>query len=226
MRDISQDTSTCRLFPCQKRARRCTKPVAGLQTQSSNKSRTNRSQITATPNPQEDSEEVIRRRRMQWRIKKQEQRARKAESERKLHQMMATPHSQATQGQNTSSFCSAVVQSKNSENPNCSDVSCQTALKEEESSFALNAATERHLSQAQWRNVYLMDLDPVIPLLVCMVCGEQQYSVSVEGVKAHIEEVHPHTLSLGDLEHRGILNAWDKQVALREHFITHQLQQQ
>nr|XP_009301277.1 uncharacterized protein si:dkey-28a3.2 [Danio rerio]XP_009301278.1 uncharacterized protein si:dkey-28a3.2 [Danio rerio] len=226
MRDISQDTSTCRLFPCQKRARSCTKPVAGLQTQSSNKSRTNRSQITATPNPQEDSEEVIRRRRMQWRIKKQEQRARKAESERKLRQMMATPHSQATQGQNTSSFCSAVVLSKNSENLNCSDVSCQTALKEEESSFALNAATERHLSQAQWRNVYLMDLDPVIPLLVCMVCGEQQYSVSVEGVKAHIEEVHPHTLSLGELEHRGILNAWDKQVALREHFITHQLQQQ
>ncbi|XP_056318611.1 uncharacterized protein si:dkey-28a3.2 [Danio aesculapii] len=96
MQDIFQDTSTCRLLPCQKRARRCTKPVAGLQTQSSNKSRTNRSQIMATPNPQEDPEEVIRRRRMQWRIKKQEQRARKAACEKKLHQMMATPHGQAT----------------------------------------------------------------------------------------------------------------------------------
>lgn len=85
---------------------------------------------------------------------------------------------------------------------------------------------DRPLSQAEWRNVYLMDFDPVNPLLVCMVCGEQQYSVSVEGVKAHIEEVHPDTLSLGDLERQGILDAWDKHVAIREHFITHQLQQQ
>lgn len=81
------------------------------------------------------------------------------------------------------------------------------------------------MSQAEWRNVYLMDSDPVNLLLVCMVCGEQQYSLSVEAAKAHIEEVHPNTISLGDLEREGILDAWDKQVAVREHSITHQLQQ-
>ncbi|XP_016144565.1 uncharacterized protein [Sinocyclocheilus grahami] len=224
MQAMSQDTSTCRQIPIQKKTSRCTKP-SGPQTQPTDKSRCDRSQIVATPNPQEDPEEVIRRRRMQWRIKKQEQRARKAARERKLHQMMVPPQGQDLQSQNSPSLCSAVVQSVTLEDQlGYFAEPCQPALKEE-SSFAPNDAMEGPLSQEEWRNVYLMDFDPVNPLLVCMVCGEQQYSVSVEGVKAHIEEAHPDTLSLGDLEHQGFLEAWDKQVAVREHFITHQLQQ-
>ncbi|XP_016330284.1 uncharacterized protein LOC107679280 isoform X2 [Sinocyclocheilus anshuiensis] len=224
MQAMSQDTSTCRPIPIQKKTSKCTKP-SGPQPQPTDKSRTNRSQIVATANPQQDPEEVICRRRMQWRIKKQEQRARKAACERTLRQMMIPLQGQDAQSQNFTSLCSAVVQSITSQDQlGYLAEPCQPALKEE-SSFAPNHATEGPLSQAEWRNVYLMDFDPDNPLLVCMVCGEQQYSVSVEGVKAHIEEVHPDTLSLGDLEHQGILDSWDKQVAIREHFITHQLQQ-
>ncbi|XP_048041620.1 uncharacterized protein si:dkey-28a3.2 isoform X2 [Megalobrama amblycephala] len=220
---MSQDTSACRKIPIQKQTRRCTKP-AGPQAQLRDKSRTNKSQIVAKPNPQVDPQEVIRRRRMQWRIKKQKQRARKAANERKLRQAMLPPQGQ-TSGQNITSFCSTVVQSIKSEDQlDYLAEPCQTALKEE-SSFAPNDATEGPLSQAEWRNVYLMDSDPVNLLLVCMVCGEQQYSLSVEAAKAHIEEVHPNTISLGELEREGILDAWDKQVAVREHSITHQLQQ-
>ncbi|XP_016368760.1 uncharacterized protein LOC107708877 [Sinocyclocheilus rhinocerous] len=224
MQAMSQDTSTCRQSPIQKKTSRCTKP-SGPQTEPTDKSRCDRSLIVATPNPQEDPEEVICRRRMKWRIKKQEQRARKAARERKLRQMMVPPQGQDLQSQNFASLCSAVVQSVTLEDQlGYFAEPCQPALKEE-SSFAPNDAMEGPLSQAEWRNVYLMDFDPVNPLLVCMVCGEQQYSVSVEGVKAHIEEAHPDTLSLGDLELQGFLDAWDKQVAVREHFITHQLQQ-
>lgn len=216
---MSQDTSTCRQITIQKKTRRCTKH-AGPQTQSTDKSRTNRSQIVATANPQDDPQEVIYRRRLQWRIKKQEQRARKAANKKKLHQPMLPPQGQAS-GQKTTSFCSAIVQSKKSEDQlGYLAKPCQPAIKEEPS-----FATEGPLSQAEWRHLYLMDSDPVNLLLVCMVCGEQQYSLSVEGVKAHIEEVHPNTQSFGDIERQGIVDAWDKQVAVREHFITHQLQQ-
>lgn len=219
----SQDTSTCRQIPIQKTRRWCTISV-GPQTQPTDKSKTHRSQIVVTPNPQNDPQEVIRRRRMQWRIKKQEQRARKAANVRKLRKAKLPPQGQAS-GQNTTSFRSAVVQSITSEDQlGYLAEPCQTALQEE-SSVAPNHAMEGPLSQADWRNVYLMDSDPVNPLLVCMVCGEQQYSLSVDGAKTHIEEVHPSTLSLGELERQGILDAWDKQVAVREHFITHQLQQ-
>ncbi|XP_043099625.1 uncharacterized protein si:dkey-28a3.2 isoform X2 [Puntigrus tetrazona] len=218
MQAISQGAST--RIPIQKQTSRCTKHSVPQPT---DKSKSERSQIVAMPIPQEDPEEVICRRRMQWRIKKQEQRARKAAREIKLCQMMVP--SQDRDSQNSTSLCSEVDQSVKLEDQiGCFDETCQPALKEE-SCFAPNEATEGPLSPAQWRNVYLMDFDPVNPLLVCMVCGEQQYSVSVEGVKAHIEEVHPDTLSLGDLERQGILDTWDKQVAAREHFITHQLQQ-
>ncbi|XP_050969764.1 uncharacterized protein si:dkey-28a3.2 isoform X2 [Labeo rohita] len=96
MQAMSRDTSTYRQIPIQKKTRRCTKP-SGPQTKITNKSRTNRIQIVATPNPQEDPEEIIRRRRMQWRIKKQEQRARKAAHERKLRQMMVPPQGRDSQ---------------------------------------------------------------------------------------------------------------------------------
>lgn len=70
-----------------------------------------------------------------------------------------------------------------------------------------------------------MDYDPVNQLLVCMVCGEQQYNFNVEEVKAHIEETHPDSLSLEEAERQHILQAWDEQVAMRERFFTNQLWQ-
>lgn len=81
------------------------------------------------------------------------------------------------------------------------------------------------ISDAVWRNRYLMDYDPLNQLLVCMVCGELQYSHSLEGVRAHIDEAHPDTLSLESPEHLRILEAWDEQVSRRERFFTSQLQQ-
>lgn len=70
-----------------------------------------------------------------------------------------------------------------------------------------------------------MDFDPLNQLLVCMVCGELQHSHSLEGVRGHIEEAHPDTLSLDPRERHRILEAWDEQVFLRERFFSNQLQQ-
>lgn len=70
-----------------------------------------------------------------------------------------------------------------------------------------------------------MDYDPLNQLLVCMVCGELQYSHSLEGVRAHIDEAHPDTLTLEPGERQRILEAWDEQVSQRERFFTSQLQQ-
>lgn len=58
-----------------------------------------------------------------------------------------------------------------------------------------------------------------------MVCGEQQYTFTAEGVRAHIEETHPGTLSLEEAECQRIREAWDEQVAARERFFTNQLWQ-
>lgn len=81
------------------------------------------------------------------------------------------------------------------------------------------------MSEAVWRNRYLMDYDPLNQLLVCIVCGELQYSHSLEGVRAHIDEAHPLTLRLEPREKLRILEAWDEQVSQRERFFSSQLQQ-
>lgn len=60
---------------------------------------------------------------------------------------------------------------------------------------------------------------------MCMVCGEQQYIFTAEGVRAHIEETHPGTLTLEEAECQRIREAWDEQVAVRERFFTNQLWQ-
>ncbi|XP_068612100.1 zinc finger translocation-associated protein [Brachionichthys hirsutus] len=70
-----------------------------------------------------------------------------------------------------------------------------------------------------------MDYDPLNQLLVCMACGELQYSHSLEGVRAHIDEAHPDTLSLHAGDKRTILETWDEQVSQRERFFTSQLRQ-
>ncbi|XP_062849201.1 spindlin interactor and repressor of chromatin-binding protein [Trichomycterus rosablanca] len=73
--------------------------------------------------------------------------------------------------------------------------------------------------------MYLMDYDSINQLLVCMVCGEQQYTFSADAVRAHIQETHPSTLCLEDMERQSIQHAWDQQVAMRERFFTNQLWQ-
>lgn len=81
------------------------------------------------------------------------------------------------------------------------------------------------MSDIVWRNRYLMDYDPLNQLLVCMVCGELQYSHSLEGVRVHIDEAHPDTLTMDPREKQRILEAWDEQVSQRERFFSSQLQQ-
>lgn len=76
-----------------------------------------------------------------------------------------------------------------------------------------------------WRSRYLMDYDPLHQLLVCMVCGEQRYCEGPEGARAHIEEAHPHTLSLDQQQRWQLQQAWEEQVAQREQFFSSQLQQ-
>lgn len=88
-----------------------------------------------------------------------------------------------------------------------------------------NTEDDGSISDGAWRTRYLMDHDPLNQLLVCMVCGDLQYSHSLEGVRAHIEEAHPETLNLEAPERRRILEAWDEQVSQRERFFTSQLQQ-
>lgn len=88
-----------------------------------------------------------------------------------------------------------------------------------------NECEEGPVSDAVWRNRYLMDYDPLNQLLVCMVCGDLQYSHSLEGVRAHIDDAHPDTLALEPIERQRILEAWDEQVSQRERFFTSQLQQ-
>ncbi|XP_036453627.1 uncharacterized protein si:dkey-28a3.2 [Colossoma macropomum] len=184
----------------------------------------NKSRFKATANQELDPEEILRRKRMHWRIKKQEQRARKAARERELVHTAKLCHS----GLDSSNKITELVQSTPSERldylPQCQD----TSFKDEaELCFVPgDDCTDEPLSEAKWRNTYLMDYDPINQLLVCMVCGQQQYCLSVEGVKAHIEEAHPGTLSLEERERQGILQAWDEQIAVRERFFTNQLWQQ
>ncbi|XP_046904941.1 uncharacterized protein si:dkey-28a3.2 [Hypomesus transpacificus] len=196
------------------------------------------------PMPGESEEETLRRKREYWRVKKKEQRARKAMRDRELSQKRAST--------NWKTLLPAQDQLETQE-----QYSSQWINTSEESDFILSTSTETDLdyftnldhtapiedeadvffpddednmddceiSEGVWRHRYLMDHDPLNQLLVCMVCGDLQYSHSVEGVTAHIEEAHPETLGLGVPERRGILEAWDEQVSRRERFFTSQLQQ-
>ncbi|XP_051509503.1 uncharacterized protein LOC127415046 isoform X2 [Myxocyprinus asiaticus] len=154
-----------------------------------------------------DENNELQRKREYWRLMKRQQRARKAITRQGSRD--AVLHNLASQGQNNTSFCLEVLSIKSDDHLGYIAEPCQTGFKEE-LSFARDDAAEVPLSLADWRNVYLMDFDPVNLQLVCMVCGEQQYFHSMDGVKAHIEEGHPNTLSLGEQEHQGILDAWGK----------------
>ncbi|KAJ8281802.1 hypothetical protein COCON_G00043210 [Conger conger] len=204
------------------------------------------------PKTVEELDEDLRKKREYWRVKKKEQRARKAARERELKRQGTTgssrailpvkelPESLDTQGQ-----VSDPSPSKASENPQLlpstsSEYNDQaqlglTAAGKDELDLGIEAVEEDEggeeghedtpCSEASWRTRFLMDFDPLNQLLVCMVCGEMQHSHSVAGVRGHIEEAHPDTLALEARERQRILEAWDEQVFLRESFFSNQLQQ-
>ncbi|KAL0970423.1 hypothetical protein UPYG_G00241750 [Umbra pygmaea] len=202
------------------------------------------------PVPGETEEETLRKKREYWRVKKKEQRARKSMRDRELTEKRASVHwrtilpSAQTQhllpemdmqeqdsGQwlNSSQESEMLLSTSTETDMGYFPDSSHTEPVEDESELRyLDDGTGESyngpISDAVWRNHYLMDYDPLNQLLVCMVCGELQYSHSLEGVRAHIEDAHPDTLSLDAPEHRRILEAWDEQVSRRERFFTSQLQ--
>ncbi|KAF7706241.1 uncharacterized protein si:dkey-28a3.2 [Silurus meridionalis] len=196
-----------------------------MQTRGSSmtKLKSNQNQSKMAANKELDTDDVVQRKRMLWRIKKQEQRARKAARERELNQSR----------RNWSNNITQEIQCMPLQRLDYIPEECQTTAVKDEAEVCYfpddddddDDCSDEPLSESKWRNIYLMDFDPVNQLLVCMVCGEQQYTFSVEEVRAHIEETHPGTLSLEEGERQRILVAWDEQVAVRERFFTNQLWQ-
>ncbi|KAI4808378.1 hypothetical protein KUCAC02_000440 [Chaenocephalus aceratus] len=170
----------------------------------------------APSHPRESEEDFLRRKREYWRVKKKEQRARKA-----IRGWGGNPQPPEVHP--------ARAGTSKDTDPASFPFSGFSAAAEDESDLLFadydQDEEEGPVSDAVWRNRYLMDHDPLNQLLVCMVCGELQYSHSLEGVRGHIDEAHPHTLSLEPGEQRQILEAWDEQVSRRERFFTSQLQQ-
>ncbi|KAL6118890.1 uncharacterized protein ACO6RY_03589 [Pungitius sinensis] len=192
------------------------------------------------PIPGECEEDFLRRKREYWRIKKKEQRARKAIRDKGVSPRRASNSfrpilpAQKPQTQDSGQWLSSSEESEhlmsNSEDTDLGSFpfSGYTAPDNAEllfTDYEDNNGEEGSVSDAVWRNRYLMDYDPLNQLLVCMVCGELQYSHSLEGVRAHIDEAHPDTLAMEPREQRKILEAWDEQVSQRERFFTSQLQQ-
>ncbi|KAI3376678.1 hypothetical protein L3Q82_017106 [Scortum barcoo] len=198
--------------------------------------------VPPKPIPGESEEDFLKRKREYWRIKKKEQRARKAIREKGITPRRASNNwrpilpAQDIQTQDSGQWVSSSEESEHlmsssvDTDPGSFAYSNYTAPVEDESELLLadyenNNGEEDPVSDAVWRSRYLMDYDPLNQLLVCMVCGELQYSHSLEGVRAHIDEAHPDTLTLEPAEQQRILEAWDEQVSQRERFFTSQLQQ-
>ncbi|XP_034020236.1 uncharacterized protein si:dkey-28a3.2 [Thalassophryne amazonica] len=195
--------------------------------------------VPPKPIPGEPEEDFLKRKREYWRIKKKEQRARKAILNRDGSQRRASNNWQPTvqtQTQDTRDSDRWVSSSDGSERLSSSDADSFPSLSfsaplEDSSEFLFancgnsNSSEENSVYDIAWRSRYLMDYDPLNQLLVCIVCGELQYSHTVEGARAHIEESHPDSLRLEPHERLRILEAWDEQVSQRERFFSSQLQQ-
>ncbi|XP_031596783.2 uncharacterized protein si:dkey-28a3.2 isoform X2 [Oreochromis aureus] len=189
--------------------------------------------VPPKPIPGESEQDFLRRKREYWRIKKKEQRARKAVRDKGITQSFNSWKTRLPPlDLQTEEPGQWVNSSEESEHLMSSSVdsasftySDYTAPIEDESELLFAESEEDSVSDAVWRSRYLMDYDPLNQLLVCMVCGELQYSHSLEGVKAHIDEAHPHTLTLEPGEKEQIREAWDEQVSRRERFFSSQLQQ-
>ncbi|XP_073331283.1 uncharacterized protein [Pagrus major] len=198
--------------------------------------------VPPKPIPGESDEDFLKRKREYWRIKKKEQRARKAIRDKGISPRRASNNwrpilpAQDIQTQDSGQWVSSSEESEHliSTSAETDLESFQypeyTAPLEDESELLFagyenNNGDEGPVSDTVWRNRYLMDYDPLNQLLVCMVCGELQYSHNLEGVRAHIDEAHPDTLTMDPGEKQQILEAWDEQVSQRERFFTSQLQQ-
>ncbi|XP_069564011.1 uncharacterized protein [Brachyistius frenatus] len=198
--------------------------------------------VPPKPIPGEPEEDFLRRKREYWRIKKKEQRARKAirdkggtpkktaDTWRPIPPVQDIQTPDSDQWMNSSEESEHLISDPVDPVPESFPYISYAAHAEDESQllfddYESNAGEEGPVSDAVWRNRYLMDYDPLNQLLVCMVCGDLQYSHVLEGVRAHIEEAHPHTLTLEPEEKQRILVAWDEQVSQRERFFTSQLQQ-
>ncbi|XP_014902569.1 uncharacterized protein LOC106956310 isoform X1 [Poecilia latipinna] len=205
------------------------------------------------PIPGASEEDFLKRKREYWRLKKKEQRAKKAFQYKGCTSMRASSGGSSSDlpGQDLQTLTTAMEDS--SQWVNSSDASenlmsipvdpdpppfmytnCPAQVEDEADILFADHADgdddhddeeEDSMSEEVWRNRYLMDYDPLNQLLVCMVCGELQYSHSLEGVRAHIDEAHPLTLRLEPREKQRILEAWDEQVSQRERFFSSQLQQ-
>ncbi|XP_071334304.1 uncharacterized protein [Trachinotus anak] len=203
--------------------------------------------VPPKPIPGESEEDFLRRKREYWRVKKKEQRARKAIRDKGIppkrtsnnwrpilpaQELQIPVQAAQDSGQWVSSSDESehLMSTSVDTDPGSFPCSNYTVPLEDESELLFsdyenNSGEEGSVSDAVWRNRYLMDYDPLNQLLVCMVCGELQYSHSLEGVRAHIDEAHPDTLTLEPGERQRILEAWDEQVSQRERFFTSQLQQ-
>lgn len=198
--------------------------------------------VPPKPIPGESNEDFQKRKREYWRIKKKEQRARKAIQDKdnkspqpscsqNLPQCTPQEPPQTHCEQDSDAWMSPSVHSEDpinhsadSDDGSFSFPSYSVPL-DDGYDFEGQGGEEGVLSGELWRNNYLMDYDPLNQLLVCIVCGDLQYVHSLEAVRGHIEEAHPHTLSLESGERRRLLQAWDEQVFHRERFFTNQLQQ-
>ncbi|XP_013887771.1 terminal uridylyltransferase 4 [Austrofundulus limnaeus] len=198
--------------------------------------------------PGESEEDFLRRKREYWRIKKKEQRARKAIQDKGVNPMTVSNNwrpvlpVQDLETQETAAQASGLCMNPSEDSELLMSMpmdptsgpfpqSGYSAPMEGEAELLLTDFLgtndeEGPVSEAAWRSRFLMDYNPLNQLLVCMVCGELQYSHSMDGVRAHIDEVHPHTLTLEPRERQRILEAWDEQVSKRERFFISQLQQQ
>ncbi|XP_076006720.1 uncharacterized protein LOC143000957 isoform X2 [Genypterus blacodes] len=207
--------------------------------------------VPPKPIPGESEEDFMKRKREYWRIKKKEQRARKAIQDKELTQRSTSNYwrpALPVQGTQALQDSSRWEKSSDESEPLMSATldadltsfpfpAYTVPLEGESSRFGTdeselgftdyehNNGEDDPVSDLVWRNHYLMDYDPLNQLLVCMVCGELQYSHSLEGVRAHIDEAHPDTLNLEARERQRILESWDEQVSQRERFFISQLQQ-
>ncbi|XP_037116464.1 serine/arginine repetitive matrix protein 1 isoform X2 [Syngnathus acus] len=182
--------------------------------------------------PEESEEDFVKRKREYWRIKKKEQRARKCVADKGVARgRTCTPPARKLQG-----FCQRAMPDKPlsdaeghlvsnwADTGTCSHAAAAPPQGELLGTAERPPGEEGPVSEATWRNTYLMDYEPLDRLLVCVACGELQHSDSLEGVLAHIQEAHPHTRALEPAQRRRILEAWDEQVSRRERFFTSQLQ--
>ncbi|XP_062372684.1 uncharacterized protein si:dkey-28a3.2 [Sardina pilchardus] len=194
-----------------------------------------------------DDDDVMRRKREYWRVKKKEQRAKKAARERGLGHMgtsseweLVLPAQsqllQDEQSQDSRQWFKAeetdLAVSSSQVDTDQGYLGMHPKPVKEEAELAIKKEDEDVFdpsggpaSASVWRSRYLMDYDPLNQLLVCMVCGEQQFSLSPEAAQAHIEEAHPETLTLSQQQRWKLQQAWEEQVAQREQFFSSQLQQ-